>query len=252
MEKRTNPKILPIKPEEGHEPKPHHEYLPDVGVGVPGKGSLLCMLSPRNTGKSTIISNLFLNPNFYGEEFFDEVYIISPTINVDRTSRHLAKRFTTFDNYSAEVVQGIVRSQLAFEEEDRPEIALVLDDCVGLMDKEIANLCTRSRHYNIKLLVISSQKFRGALDPIIRANITDLIVGSPFPNQREINAISEEFGDMFKGPDKWLELYKKATPKKYDFAYMKLTNPPRFFRKFEEEYKVEPSNEDLSISSDKD
>lgn len=247
MEKR-NPKVLPIKDEEGSDPKAHHEYLPEVGVGVKGAGSLLCMLSPRNTGKSTIISNLFLNPNFYGEEFFDEVYIISPTINVDRTSRHLAKRFTTFDNYSPEVIQGIVRSQLAFDEDDRPEIALVLDDCVGLMDKEIANLCTRSRHYNIKLLVISSQKFRGALDPIIRANITDLIVGSPFPNQREISAISEEFGDMFGGPDNWIELYRKATPKKYDFASMKLTNPPRFFKKFEEELQVNNNKEIIEES----
>ena len=248
-----NPKVLPIKDDEGMVAKPHHEYLPDVGVGVPGRGSLLVMLSPRNTGKSTIISNLFLNPNFYGEDFFDECYIISPTINVDRTSRHLAKRFTTFDTYSPEVIQGIIRSQLAFSDEDRPEIAMVLDDCVGMMDKEVANLCTRSRHYGIKLLVISSQKFRGALDPIIRANATDLIVGSPFPNQREITAISEEFGDMFGGPDKWLELYKKATPKKYDFGYMKLTNPPRFFKKFEEELPVKSSatlEEDLIINEE--
>ena len=248
-----NPKVLPIKDDEGMVAKPHHEYLPDVGVGVPGRGSLLVMLSPRNTGKSTIISNLFLNPNFYGEDFFDECYIISPTINVDRTSRHLAKRFTTFDNYSPEVIQGIIRSQLAFSDEDRPEIAMVLDDCVGMMDKEVANLCTRSRHYGIKLLVISSQKFRGALDPIIRANATDLIVGSPFPNQREITAISEEYGDMYNGPDNWLELYKKATPKKYDFAYMKLTNPPRFFKKFEEELPVKSPatlEEDLIINEE--
>ncbi len=246
-----NPTVLPIKDDEGMVAKPHHEYLPDVGVGVPGRGSLLVMLSPRNTGKSTIISNLFLNPNFYGEDFFDECYIISPTINVDRTSRHLAKRFTTFDNYSPEVIQGIIRSQLAFSDEDRPEIAMVLDDCVGMMDKEVANLCTRSRHYGIKLLVISSQKFRGALDPIIRANATDLIVGSPFPNQREITAISEEYGDMYNGPDNWLELYKKATPKKYDFAYMKLTNPPRFFRKFEEELPVKSTaSEDLIINEE--
>ena len=246
-----NPKVLPIKDDEGMVAKGHHEYLPDVGVGVPGRGSLLLMLSPRNTGKSTVISNLFLNPNFYGEDFFDEVYIISPTINVDRTSRHLAKRFTTFDNYSPAVIKGIINSQLAFSDEERPEIALVLDDCVGMMDKEIANLCTRSRHYGIKLLIISSQKFRGALDPIIRANATDIIVGSPFPNQREISAISEEFGDMFGGPDKWLELYKKATPKKYDFGYMKLTNPPRFFRKFEEELPVKSTAaEDLIINGE--
>jgi len=244
MEKR--PKVLPIKEEEGIKAKPHHEYLPDVGVGVPGKGSLLCMLSPRNTGKSTIISNLFLNPNFYGEDFFDEVYIISPTINVDRTSRHLAKRFTTFDTYAPEIIQGIVRSQLAFEEEERPEIAIVLDDCAMLMDKEIDRLVVKSRHFNIKLLAISSQKFRSALSPVVRANITDLIVGSPFPNMRDLSAVAEEFGDMFNGPENWINLYKKATPKKYDFAYMKLTNPPRFFKKFEEEFPVKSTNEEIS------
>ena len=103
------------------------------------------------------------------------------------------------------------------------------------MDKEIANLATRSRHYNIKLLAVSSQKFRGALNPILRANITDLIVGSPFPNTRDLTAVAEEFGDQFGGADKWLELYKKATPNKYDFGYMKLSNPPKFFKNFEEQ-----------------
>ena len=92
--------------------------------------------------------------------------------------------------------------------------------------------------YNIKLLVIASQKFRGALSPIIRANITDLIVGSPFPNARELDAISDEFGDEFMGKDNWMRLYREATPNKYDFAYMKLTNPPRMFHNFEKELNI--------------
>jgi hypothetical protein len=71
------------------------------------------------------------------------------------------------------------------------------------------------------------------LDPIIRANATDVIVGSPFPNARELTAISEEYGDLFNGPKEWLKLYKKATPKKYDFAYMKLSNPPEMYKNFE-------------------
>tara|TARA_R110001606_G_scaffold285870_1_gene434144 strand:+ start:34 stop:807 length:774 start_codon:yes stop_codon:yes gene_type:complete len=246
MKVSKTPQVLPVKAESGNKSKSHHDFLPHVGVGTPGAGSLLCMLSPRNTGKSTIISNLFLNPNFYGEEFFDEVYIISPTINIDRTSRFLAKRFTTFDKYSPEVLEGIIKSQLSFDEEDRPEIAVVLDDCVGILDKAVANLATRSRHYGIKLLVISSQKFRGALDPIIRANTTDLIVGSPFPNQRELQAISEEFGDMFGGPKKFLEMYHQATPSKYDFFTAKLTNPPRAFQRFDRELQfTQIENEEL-------
>ena len=188
------PKILAIKDDDNQKAKYHHPHLPDVGVGVKGKGSCLLLLSPRQTGKSTVASNLFLNPAFFGEKangekFFDEIYVISPTINLDRSSRFLKKRCVCFDTY----------------------------------------------HPDIKLLAVSSQKFRGALNPILRANITDLIVGSPFPNTRDLSAVAEEFGDQFGGMDKWLELYKKATPKKYDFAYMKLTNPPQMFHNFEEQ-----------------
>ena len=240
--KSKAPKILPIKAQKHEKAKPHHEHLPDVGVGVRGKGALLCLLSPRNTGKSTTCVNLFMNKAFFGPDFFDEVYIISPTINLDQTSRHLKDRFITFDQYHPDIIKEILNTQLELGE-DAPEIAIYLDDCVGLLDKEIDMLCTRSRHYNIKLLVIASQKFRGALSPIVRANITDLIVGSPFPNQRELDAIAEEFGDNVSGgPENWMKLYKEATPKKYDFAYMKLTNPTRMFRNFEQELDVTKSD----------
>ena len=237
------PKVCPIKAAKHEKAKYHHEYLPEVGVGVKGKGALLCLLSPRNTGKTTICSNLFLrSPNnkkggFYGPDFFDEIYIISPTINLDQSARHLKERYITFDVYHPDIIKGILKTQAELGD-DAPEIAIYLDDCVGLMDKEIDMLCTRSRHYNIKLLVIASQKFRGALSPIIRANITDLIVGSPFPNARELEAISSEFGDEFGGQDNWMRLYREATPKKYDFAYMKLTNPPRMFHNFEDELNI--------------
>lgn len=227
------PQIIPIKVENDGVAKYHHPSLPEVGVGVKGAGKCLLMISPRQTGKSTIISNLFLNDNLYGQEFFDEVVVISPTINMDSTSRFMKKRFTCYDQYSPSIIQGITDRQMAFEDENRPDIAVVLDDCVGMLDKHIANLVTRSRHYNIKLLVISVQKFRGAVDPIIRANATDVIVGSPFPNMKELTAISEEYGDLFNSPQNWLKLYKQSTPSKYDFCYMKLSNPPLLYKNFE-------------------
>jgi hypothetical protein len=126
---------------------------------------------------------------------------------------------------------------------------------VGIMDKTIANLVTRSRHYNIKLLIISVQKFRGSVDPIIRANATSVIVGSPFPNQRELNAIAEEYGDVFNGTKNWMKLYKRATPKRYDFAFMKMSNPPVMYKNFEkvigvggeqsEEMEIEKNEENI-------
>jgi hypothetical protein len=81
MDKPTKkvPRILPVKPPPNQKAKEHHEFLPEVGVGVKGQGALLCLLSPRNTGKSTIANNLFLNKKggFYGDDFFDEIYIIT-------------------------------------------------------------------------------------------------------------------------------------------------------------------------------
>jgi len=235
---KSAPKVLPIKEEENDKQKYHHPYLPDVGVGSQGKGACLLLLSPRQTGKTSIIVNLLLNPNFYGPDFFDEVYIISPTINLDRSSRFLKKKFICFDQYHPDIIKGILETQMSFTDEERPEIAIFLDDCVGIMDKEIANLATRSRHYNIKLLAVSSQKFRGALDPVLRANVTDIIVGSPFPNARDLTAVAEEYGDIYGSAENWLKLYKEATPDKYNFAYMKLSNPPRMFHNFEKELNI--------------
>lgn len=70
--------------------------------------------------------------------------------------------------------------------------------------------------------------------PIIRQNATNVIVGSPFPNQKELGKMAEEYGDVFGGPDKWLKIYAQATPNRYDFLHMDFqSNPPKAFRNFE-------------------
>jgi hypothetical protein len=229
------PTVLPVVEPDNVNPKPHHPHLPKVGVGVPGGGSLLLMLSPVKTGKSTIINNLFLNESFYGQYFFDDVQILSNTIANDVTSRFLSKAFNTHDHYSDEIIDSIVNKQKKEKKEDQLEIALVLDDCLGSIkqNSKINHLASRYRHFNIKLLIISSQKFKGSVSPIIRANATDVIVGSPFPNQKELEAVAEEYGDLFGGADNWLRLYHSATPNQYDFCYMDLqSNPPLLYHNF--------------------
>lgn len=229
------PTIMPVVEPDNATAKPHYPFLPKVDVGVAGGGSLLLMISPVKTGKSTIISNLFLNEDFYGQEFFDDVKIISNTIKSDVTSRFLNKAFEVYDFYSDEIIEGIVENQKSFEKKDQPQIAVVLDDCLGSIKREskINHLASRYRHFNIKMLIISSQKFTGSVSPIIRANATDVIIGSPFPNQKELERIAEEYGDLFNGPKNWLKLYRKATPNKYDFCYMDLqSNPPLMYSCF--------------------
>ena len=101
---------------------------------------------------------------------------------------------------------------------------------------------------------MSSQKFRGSVSPVVRANATDVIVGSPFPNQKELQAIAEEYGDLFGGADNWLKIYRKATPNKYDFLYMDLqSNPPLAYHNFEKQVATGGhKNEETDMDMDED
>jgi hypothetical protein len=230
------PVVLPVIPPEvppSHHP-PIHPNLPQIDG--PGGGALLLMVSPVKTGKSTIISNILLHEDFYnGQERFDQVKIISNTIANDITSRFLKKAFDVHDYYNDSIIEGIVAHQKSYEKEDQPEIAVILDDCLGSIRREakVNHLASRFRHFNIKLLVISSQNFR-MCSPIIRQNATNVIVGSPFPNQKELNKLAEEYGDNFGGAENWLNIYHKATPNRYDFLHMDLqANPPVAYHNFE-------------------
>ena len=101
----TIPEILPVKPPDDlPKEKPLHPHLPKPPT-------LLTMISPVKTGKSTIISNLFLNENFYGQDYFDETHILSNTIHNDVTSRYLLKSCECYDHYDDSIIQGIVDKQ---------------------------------------------------------------------------------------------------------------------------------------------
>ena len=72
---RKPPEILPVKSLPDTDDRPLHPNLPKPPA-------LLLMISPIRTGKSTIISNLLLNSNFFGQDYFDETIVFSPTIQM--------------------------------------------------------------------------------------------------------------------------------------------------------------------------
>ncbi len=234
------PKIIPVRdpdPVPSRHP-PVHPHLPQID-GF-GGGALLLLVAPVRCGKSCLINSLLLGSRemgFYdGQDRFDQVSIISQSIANDITSRFLRKAFDTHDSYDDSIIDGIVERQKSYEKEEQPEIAIVLDDCLGTIKREakINHLCSRYRHFNIRLLIISSQKFRGSVSPVIRTNATNVIIGSPFPNQKELSAVGEEYGDSFGGIDNWLKIYKMATPNRYDFLHMDFqSQPPRAYHNFE-------------------
>ena len=231
------PEILPVKSLPETDDRPLHPHLPKPPA-------LLLMIAPIRCGKSTIISNLLLNSNFFGQDYFDETIVFSPTIHNDKTSRFLRKAATCYDTYDDDTLQGIIDDQSSYEDKSmRPSIALILDDIIGVFkgkggrEPMINSLCSRFRHYGIDLLLMSSQNYR-RVNPVIRSNATHMIIGSPFPNVKELNKIFEEMGDSFGGAAN-MAIYRKATPQKYDFLYLDLTeNPPVAYKNFQEKIAV--------------
>ena len=189
-----------------------------------------------SVSNSTIINNLLLNTDFYdAQERFDSTHIISNTIANDVTSRFLKDAFDTYDQYNDSIIDGIVERQKTYAKEEQPEIAIVVDDCLGSIKREgrVNHLASRFRHFNCKLLIISSQNFR-SVSPIIRQNATNVIIGSPFPNRKELLKVAEEFGDLFGGAERFIGLYKSATTERYDFIHMDLqSTPPKMYKNFD-------------------
>ena len=223
-------KILKVKDANSKPSKPLHPHLPQPPACV-------LMVSPVKTGKSTIISNLLLNDKFYGPEYFDDVMVISNTINNDLTSRFIKEHFDVEDHYDDSMIEKLIERQTSFKKkEDQPEVALVLDDILGsLKSGSLVNtLSARFRHYNIKLLLLFSTQVFRYVNNVVRQNTTDLIVGSPFPNRKELLKVAEEYGSVVGGQQNWLKIYAAATPERYNFLYMDLqSNPVKCYRNFE-------------------
>jgi len=144
------------------------------------------------------------------------------------------KYFDCEDHYNDEMITDLIESQKKYEDFERPTVALVLDDILTKDFKKtnaVSFLSTRFRHYGIGLLAFTTQSFR-AVSGLIRNNANSIIIMKQ-QNQKELEKINEEYGDMF--PNIFMELYKKAIDDApYSFLYLDLAqNPARAYIRFE-------------------
>jgi hypothetical protein len=234
--------ILEVKPPEVKNEISFHPNLPDINSGA-------CVLdcAPTKSGKTTRISNLLLNPNFFADKF-DAVYIYSSTLYAgDITGRFLLDQFeeTIFNTYSDAHLRSILDYQLSIPTEKRPRIALIFDDFLSFPQLKANSLLFRIsasyRHHGVKLLYYSSQLYR-AVPPIVRQNIQYAILGKN-ANGKEVMKIYEELGMRYGNHKKFVELLQAGTQGKYNSLYLDLMNSPaRAFKNFNELIYQAPEN----------
>ena len=227
----NTPVVLPVKEE-----PPDMRILP-LHPNIPSIPSLILCIAGYNSGKTTLINSMLLQSRengWYGaQDLFDEVIIMSNTINNDPTARFLKKAFTVTDGYSDGMISELYQRQKSFgEKKNAPFIALFADDILGRnlkRNSELSFFATRFRHANCGLLAIFTQNFK-SVDTILRNNSSDIIIFKQ-TNKRQLEQIEEEYGGVYEGM--FMELYKIATAKKYNFLYLRMKTGEAF-RNFEE------------------
>lgn len=229
----NNLKVLPLREIKDNKKKTKKEIHPNL----PQIPFLLSIVGATGTGKSVAISNMLLNKFMYGgaNHAFDRVYIFSPSIYLDKSSKHLLDAFTCFSEYRDDILDGILHRQQEHDPDEMPNICIILDDSIGTdamaRSSKISFFLSRYRHWNCSV-IMSVQHFRSIVS-LGRANSTDAIIFK-IPNAKELEKINEEWGAMYE--NQFLDLYKRATAERYGFLYLKLREiPPAAFKNFTEQ-----------------
>tara|TARA_R110001632_G_scaffold35696_3_gene89972 strand:- start:17 stop:868 length:852 start_codon:yes stop_codon:yes gene_type:complete len=216
------PTVLPVKAD-----VPNPKILPVHPNMIQPPSLFLCVASIRG-GKTTLLNSLVFQDRASGfydaQTYFDNIIIMSNTINNDPCGRFLKKACNVTDHYNDGMIAEFVRNQKAFGERDEmPFTAMFLDDILSKnlkRNSEISFLATRMRHLNIGLLGIFVQQLK-AVDTIIRNNCTDVIIMKQ-PNNKQLIACYEEWGGQFGDIKNFMKIYKYATAEPFSFLYLKV------------------------------
>ena len=224
------PKVLKVNDAlETNKYKPIHPFLP--------KPQFLCLcIGSVRSGKTNYLINALRNgDDFYGDDYWDYYKIISNTINNDTKGKYFKDAFHDVeDHYTDQMIKDVILSQKKYDREDMPTMCILLDDILSRDFKktnDISFLCSKFRHYEMSIF-LTTQSFR-SISTIIRNNATDILIFRQ-NNQKELEKIKEEYGELCGSEEQFMEYYNLAMNEPYSFLYIDgQSNPARFYRRHE-------------------
>ena len=212
---------------------PFHPPFPAPPFLLLGVGSV------RSSKTSTLINMLrrdYRKPGgMYGPEYWDDVLIISNTINNDRKGKYLKDAFRVEDHFENRFIDEIVEKQKGQEREDMDTQLIVLDDIISADFKKtttnsINTISTRFRHFELSLMIFT-QSFK-AVSNMIRSNSTDILIFRQ-QSSTELDKVMEEYQDL--APKNFMNYYNIAMSQPYQFLYISAQdNPAKFYLSFTE------------------
>ena len=210
--------ILEVK-----KPKQTPDTAPDP---LPSHAFLWAWVSPPRSGKSNALMTLIGASHMYGRDYFDEIYMLSPSQKFDNSTRHVLPKLDnvvqiddpdTLDNADV-IVRAIMKQQADDPPEERKKVLIILDDMAGTLEKNkiLQKLCCKYRHYSISIL-ISVQQYKSV--PVMIRNSLTCFTHFHIPNEKEYTKMNEEIHDRFPNG---AELARMATQKRYNFCFINI------------------------------
>ena len=197
-----------------------HSFLPSLPMRM-------LVVAPSNGGKSNMLKNMLLRPEFGYRDYFTDTktgalnyFVFSRTLGVDHTLDELVDQLPKFHSYR-EWDDMIIRDIMEYSRlKTERGVLLLLDDMIT--DTKAFNKCSGNllnelafmgRHHKVSF-IITSQSYTSIQRPI-RIN-SSAVIAFNLKNKREEQA----FLDKQSMWNNIQDLYAMAMSQKYGFLYL--------------------------------
>jgi hypothetical protein len=221
--------------------QPQYEYPQSGSDILPRLPIRALVLAPGSGGKTTMLTRLLVDKQFYGGAF-SRIYWLSPSASVDDSLDPLRayvakiqdqeKDPTFHDAFDADFIRSLLERQKKITEhlkekkaKKRFNICIVVDDHAddpSVMHRAggvLETLFVRARHFGVSS-IISSQKLK-LISPTVRVNLTALFVFRLRSNSDLMDGFVKEYSALIDAKA-LMAMYRRAVEKPYGFLYINL------------------------------
>jgi hypothetical protein len=188
----------------------------------------IAIVGASKSGKSNYLMNYF-RKDFYGagkgiEPCFTKVYVFSPNLGLDSTTRELiniAGDENMFTEYSDHIVDGIINFQKEMGD-DRDRALIIADDLIALGCSPTARLFTSStylRHLDVSIIYLTqSYQSHNSLPPIVKNNLEGMVMFRN-PSAKQVKSFCDDLQGTFGTAQNVKNILDYATQKPYHFGF---------------------------------
>jgi len=178
---------------------------------------IFVFLARRYYGKTVLLHNLLVNL-IENNEPISKVYLVSDTAHLNQSYRNFVKRGNIFSSDKLDfVISRVFEHQKKKKKSERKQILVIVDDVpLTKISKELGNVCTFGRHYNISAC-ISVQYSKVFLSPIIKNNVDVFFVGEL--NKKQISELYDSWVSKHEDFNSFYKFYRDNVSKPVFLCY---------------------------------